>query len=236
MDGERRDRPLSQSRIHREGDIGGRHKLVHRLGERHRQTEAAKLLRYRNADPAALDQLPVGFLEALGRRDGAVIAPPAALPIADLVERREHVFAELGRLGEDRLHHVGRGVGKARQIGEALHVKDVVEQKQRVFHRRLVDRHGCFPSTWVREAVRPARLPVEPGTWRIRPHIDAATPETNRKPEWRPPLRGCATRSRNRATETKYRSGGSRVNHLFTLIRRKSTPRPRSLRSRRTSC
>ena len=45
--------------------------------------------------PAAVDELRVGFLETLRRRDGAVSRALAAFTVADLIERCEHFLAEL---------------------------------------------------------------------------------------------------------------------------------------------
>ena len=66
----------------------------------------------------------------------------AAFLVADAIERRQHLLAELGGLAEDGLDDVGRGVGEAGQIGIAVDVEDVVQQELHVIDRRLVARHG----------------------------------------------------------------------------------------------
>jgi hypothetical protein len=72
--------------------------------------------------------------------------PLAALEIADAVERLQHLFGELGGLADDRLAHIGRGVGEAGQIIVAIDLEHVVEQEGDVFHGGFVDRHGVLPA------------------------------------------------------------------------------------------
>ena len=138
---QRRDRALGQAGIHRERHVGRAQELVDDLRQDHRQALAAELGRRRDADPAAVDDLLEGVLEARRRRHAAVGRALAAFLVADAIERRQHVLAELRGLAEDRLDHVGRGVGEARQIGIALDVEDVVQQELHVLDRRLVARH-----------------------------------------------------------------------------------------------
>src|SRR5262249_55243611 len=96
--------------------------------------------------PAALRIGLVGVPEAFRRRDAAVGIALAALDIADPVQRLQHLLAELRCLAEDRLDHVGRGVGEARQGVVALDVENGLEQEEGVFHRGLVGRHvGLSP-------------------------------------------------------------------------------------------
>ena len=66
-----------------------------------RQALAAVLRVAGNADPAALDEGLVRLLEALRRRDAAVLAAGAALDVADPVERLHDLFDELRALGQD---------------------------------------------------------------------------------------------------------------------------------------
>ena len=65
----------------------------------------------------------------------------AAFEIADPIERLQHFFAEFGRLAQNRLPHVGGGVGKAGKIVVAVDLKHVVEQEADVFQRGFVGRH-----------------------------------------------------------------------------------------------
>ena len=84
---DRGDRPLSEARIHGEGHVGRAEKFVDDLGHHRRQPLAAELHGSRDADPAAVRELPVGLLEPLGRGDARVLVPRAALGIADGIER-----------------------------------------------------------------------------------------------------------------------------------------------------
>ena len=138
---DRGDRALGQARIHREGEIGRRQELVDLLGHEHRQTLAAELARRGDADPAALHDLSVGVLEALGRGHAAVVVAGAALDVANAIERGKYVFAEFSGFAENSLDEVGRGVSETREIGVALDVEHVIEQEQHVIDGRLVGRH-----------------------------------------------------------------------------------------------
>ena len=70
----------------------------------------------------------------------------AALEIADAIERLQHFFGQFRGLAQDRLPHIGGGVGKAGKIVVAVDLKDVVEQEMDVFHGGFVDRHGVLPA------------------------------------------------------------------------------------------
>ena len=139
---QRGDRALGQPRIHREGHVGRAQELVDDLRHEHRQALAAELGRRRDADPAAFDDLLEGVLEARRRGHAAVALALAAFLVADAIERRQHLLAELGGLAENGLDDVGRCVGEAGQIGIAVDVEDVVQQELHVIDRRLVARHG----------------------------------------------------------------------------------------------
>ena len=93
------------------------------------------------AEPAAFGDLLEGFLEALRRGDAAVVVALAAFEIADAVERLQHFFAELGGLAQNRLAHIGGGVGEAWKIVVAVDLEHVVEQEADVFDGGFVDRH-----------------------------------------------------------------------------------------------
>ena len=70
----------------------------------------------------------------------------AALEIADAIERLQHFLAELGRLTQNRLAHVGGGIAEPGKIVVAVDLKHVVEQESDVFQGRFVDRHGVLPA------------------------------------------------------------------------------------------
>ena len=152
---QRGDGALRQPRIHGERHIGRAQEFIDHFGQGRRQALAAEFLRHRNADPAAFDDLLEGVLEAGGRGDAAVGMARAAFLVADAVERREHFLAELGRLAQDRLDQIGRGVGKARQVAITVDVEDVIEQKQRVVDGRFIGWHR--PSPWP-QATRHKRI------------------------------------------------------------------------------
>src|SRR5690606_478045 len=107
--------------------------------------------------PAALDELPVGFLEAGGRRDLAV-DEGAAFGVALLVEGRDHVFAEARALREDRLDHVGGRLAGARQslvVGGI--VEHLVDEETHVPERGFILRHR-----YLRIAARGGSRPTGP--------------------------------------------------------------------------
>jgi hypothetical protein len=141
MGDERGDGALRQAGIHGEGHVGGAEEFIDQLGQNRRQTLAAKFFRHRNADPTTFGQLPVGILEAGGRGDAAIVVARTALLVAHPIERGEHLFREPRGLAQYRLDHIGRGLGKARQIAVAVDMEDVVDQEQGVVHRCLVGGH-----------------------------------------------------------------------------------------------
>ena len=147
---QRGDGALREAGIHGEGHVGRAEHFVDRDGQRRRQVLAAEFGRRRNADPAALDQLLEGVLEAGRGGDAAVGVARAAFLVADPIERGEHFLAELGRLAQHRLDHIGRSVGKARQIAVAVEMEDVVQQEQRVVHGGLIGRHRSLPASSAR--------------------------------------------------------------------------------------
>ena len=67
--------------------------------------------------------------------------PDTALGIAGAVERIKHLLGQLGRLGDDGLHKVGRGIGKAGLAAERAEMKHIIEQKQSVFDWGFIARH-----------------------------------------------------------------------------------------------
>ena len=139
---EGRDRALRQARIHAEREVRGRDEFLHHGVEGARQALAAILGRGREAHPAALRIGPVGLPEARRGGHAAVGMAGAALLVADPVQGREHLLAQPGALGDDRLDHVRGGVREAREVVVALEVEDVVEEKQDVLDGGLVGGHA----------------------------------------------------------------------------------------------
>ncbi len=72
--------------------------------------------------------------------------PLAAFKIADTIERLQDLFGELCGLAQDRLAHIGGGVGETGQIVVAIDLEHVVEQEGDVFHGGFVDRHDVLPA------------------------------------------------------------------------------------------
>ena len=66
------------------------------------------------------------LLEAGRGGDGGVVVALAALFVANLVERRERLLADLSRLQEDLRHDVRRDVREAWQIAETLKIQDII--------------------------------------------------------------------------------------------------------------
>src|SRR5947199_280592 len=67
------------------------------------------------------------------------------LPLAatDGVERRQHVAGEGSGLGQDRLDHVRRRLGEARQVGVTTHPENIGEDEKGVRDGCPEGRHGC---------------------------------------------------------------------------------------------
>jgi hypothetical protein len=138
-------RALGQARIHREGHVGRAHHLVDDHRQRLRQALPAEVRWCRDPHPTAVGVLLERRLEPLWRSDAGVGVASAALHVADPIEWRQHVLAVFGGLGQDRLAHVRRSVGKSGQIVVAPDLENVVQQELHLFDRSLVRRHGSPP-------------------------------------------------------------------------------------------
>ena len=136
------DGPVGQPRIHGERHVGRHHHLLQREAQHVGQALAAVFGIVRQALPAALDVLVVGFLKAGGRGHRAVVMAGAALVVARLVDRLQHVLAQLAAFLQDRGDQVRRGVLEAGQVGVALHLQHVVEQEGHVLDRGAIGGHG----------------------------------------------------------------------------------------------
>ena len=140
------------------------------------QALPAIFLRHRDAHPAAVGVLLVGFLEAGRRGHAAVGVALAAFHVADAVERLHDFLGELGGLFEDRRERVGRRVGEARQVAVALHVKHVVQQELHIVHGRLVGRHvRLLESLLAARTVISASLPASRRARKLRSHSITGT-------------------------------------------------------------
>src|SRR3546814_17324538 len=96
----------------------------------------------------------------------------AALAVAGLVGGLDHLGAEPPAFGQDRLHHFRLGSGKARKIGVAFKVKDIVVDEQRVLHGRAIARHAPLLSLGFFSPLippAPAARPSNGGKRRLQP-------------------------------------------------------------------
>ncbi len=135
--------PQAQAGIHGERPVGRAHHFRLDEVQRHGQFLATVLFGVRQALPTARHVLGVGFLEALGCGDHAVVNGAAFLITAQ-VQWGQHFFAEGGGTLHDGLHHVGRGVGTVGQFGVmAGVVKYLVHQEAHIAQGGFVLRHGA---------------------------------------------------------------------------------------------
>src|SRR5690606_37062641 len=94
------------------------------------------LLRGPQLRPAALDELLVGLLERIGHAD-ALGRPARPLPVADDVDRRQHLLGEASGLLQDRIRELGGILRVRRTCREAAVVDQLVQNEL-----QLTDR--CF--------------------------------------------------------------------------------------------
>ncbi len=149
-----------------------------------------------DADPAARRHRVVGRLEALGRAHHAVLQP-AALAVADGVQRRQHLGRDLARL----LQHRAGGVAVELVIAGDRHLADpqhVVQHEVEVAQRRGVGGHGGLPDPGV--AVIRRRRAARAGRGSARSRRAAASGRRSRRSARRaaPPSRPAA-RGRSRS-------------------------------------
>jgi hypothetical protein len=160
---QRRDGALGQARIHAERQVRRGDEFLHDGVEDGGKPLSAIFLRRGKPHPAAGGIGLVGLPEVLRRGHRSVRIAGAALLIAGEVQRREDLFAKLGALREDRLHRVGRRIGKAGQVVVTLNREHVVQEEHDVFDGGLVDRHSDSPRSDTgieassKEAHRPSR-------------------------------------------------------------------------------
>jgi hypothetical protein len=85
--------------------------------------------------PATGDELPVGVGEA-GRRSNTIVFELAALAVADLVERSEHILTEAGGFFENGADKVARYVLERGQLAYGGHSGDFFKDEAHVGERR----------------------------------------------------------------------------------------------------
>ena len=131
---------VAEARIHAERQVGGAEELLQHEVDDVGQALAAVFRIGGHSRPAAFDELGVGFREAGGGADHAVLVVAAFL-VAGAVERLEHVFRQLGAFLQHGLDQVGRVVLVAGQFGKLGDGEDFVEHETNIVQRRLVGRH-----------------------------------------------------------------------------------------------
>ena len=169
VDQQGRGRAHGQPAIHRKRHVGGNLEFGDGLGQRYRQALPAILRRRRQSEPAAFGHLFVGLLETLRRGNPTIVVADAALDIADPIERLQHLFAEFGSLGQDRVAHIRGRITEARQIVIAVELKHVVEQKTDIFQGGFIARHvvlsaGGFGRASFKKNIA-AQQAIYCGTW-----------------------------------------------------------------------
>src|SRR5262249_20601920 len=90
----------------------------------------------RQRRPARIAILFVRFLETRRRRDRAIIGALAPNMITHRVQRLQHFLSKLRALFEDLFHHIHRRIRKCRQIGVAIQLQHLAQEK-------LVFAYGC---------------------------------------------------------------------------------------------
>jgi hypothetical protein len=162
---------VRQARIHRPCLAGRVQHLVQRVVDHDRQALAAVLRIARQCGPAGFHVLLIGFLEALGRAHHAVADVGAAFAVARLVQREDHVGAELAGFLEHLVdgvhvdvrvlrHRLEFGFGAEQFMEHELHVAQRcgVLAHQRLLGGLLVPPHAraAHPEAGLRERCRGA--------------------------------------------------------------------------------
>ena len=137
-----------QTRIHRERLVGRNSHLGNRHGQHDRQTGTAKGLRCAQAVPARLAIGFVSVLESLRRAHHAVFEM-AAFFIAALVQRLQHFFGKLRRVGQNVVHQIGRHLLELRKIALFFQLQKFGDEELHVVDRGAIARHGCN-SSWLK--------------------------------------------------------------------------------------
>ena len=122
---------VGEAGVHGPGLVGAVEHFVEHVVDALGQALAAEFRIAGQCRPAGFNVLRVGFLEALGRGDGAAdLVEMAAFLVAGMVERVSHVLGELGRFFCDRVDRVDVEVGMLRQGFELLvNAKKLVQDK-----------------------------------------------------------------------------------------------------------
>eukprot|EP00043_Microstomoeca_roanoka_P023596 m.258898 g.258898 ORF g.258898 m.258898 type:complete len:584 (+) comp32817_c0_seq1:263-2014(+) len=143
---DRVDRAVGQALIHVEGHVRGHEQLAHAGGKDIGQVLTAIFLGQVEPVPAAFADLRECVLEARGGVDHAVFQP-AALGVADGVERRQHALGQLAGFFEDRRGEIGFELVITRDPGRGG-VEDLVQQELHVLDGRGIGRHRSLLWGW----------------------------------------------------------------------------------------
>ena len=173
---------VGQARIHGKGHVRRRRGFrIGRVQQGWQALAAVFGLRRQGHEPG-LGHLLVGLGEPGRRGDRIVRMPGAAFLVADAVQRRDDLFAELRAFGDDLLDQIEWRIGEAGQIGQALQTQHIAKDKHLVVGRGSKGHVGLLAR---RSGYRPSRFPV-----RFRPaDPDAVWPDAPPSP-----CRRCADR------------------------------------------
>ena len=125
----RRYRAMGQAGVHGKRHVGTGHIFFERHRHDVRHALTAKFGRSRQCPPSSRAILCIGVLEPIGGRHAAIFVPRAALQVTHLIERKQYALDELRAFTQDRFDHVGTGIFKTGQIGEAFDSQDFVDNK-----------------------------------------------------------------------------------------------------------
>ncbi|MCY1327944.1 hypothetical protein D9M69_134920 [compost metagenome] len=116
---QRFDGAVGQQRAQRERQVGAVQHFDAGGGDQLGQALAAEVLRMQHALPAAFAELAEGIPETGGRGDHAIL-PAARIQVAGAVQRRQHLFIELGGFVEHGPGRFRRGFLEAGQAADRV--------------------------------------------------------------------------------------------------------------------
>ena len=134
------DRAMGEPRVHAEGEIGGTEHLFHHKTDGFGEPLATIRRISRHARPSPGRVLRVRLLKA-GWRAHLPLFMVHPLRIAALIDREQHLLADLGAFGEDGVNHIGCGLLKPGDRGQLRHVMDVVQEKPDIVEGGFVGGH-----------------------------------------------------------------------------------------------
>ena len=139
---QRVDRAVRQQRKVAPGEVRRVDHFFQADADGMRHVHAAEFGRCAHAGPAAIGELVIRRLEAVGRRHRAGgLVETHALFVADAVERGEHGFAHARALVEHGIDRLAVGVVEAERGEQGRHLQDVVQGEADVVQRGGVGAH-----------------------------------------------------------------------------------------------